>query len=229
MPGPDLQTTRQPFAGGPRVFPCPPLPTLLVSASVLVVGCLLRSLLCVVFVPGSMPAGVYRLHPPGRSRSSLALLCLPSDLARFGRARGYLGWGFCPAGTAAVLKPIVAEAGDRVAMSTDGVRVNGVLLPNSAPLDRDRQGRPLEAYSKAEFVVPPGSYLVVSCFSALSWDGRYWGPLPVKTMRARAERVGAGTSSPVCPSPHASRPERRSGPTDPSRDANAVRVGYVSR
>ncbi|HLE83325.1 MAG TPA: S26 family signal peptidase [Thermoanaerobaculia bacterium] len=147
----------------------------------------MRQYLAVNLVSQSMPRGIYLLlRPPGQSRPRLALLCLPPELGRFGRARGYLGVGACPGGVAALLKPVVATEGDVVAVDSRGVRVNGELLPRSAPLARDREGRPLAVAWTGPAPLPPGTVFVVSTFTERSWDSRYWGPLPVSSLRARA-------------------------------------------
>ena len=134
----------------------------------------------------SMPRGIYLLGPPGQSHSPLALFCLPPPLARQGRARGYLGIGFCPGGAAALLKPVVGHPGDRIDITRHGVWLNGALLPDSAPLARDRRGRTLEVPDPSSFVVPAGYFFALSTYSRYSWDGRYWGVLPLSALEATA-------------------------------------------
>ncbi|MFW6012223.1 MAG: conjugative transfer signal peptidase TraF [bacterium] len=138
------------------------------------------------FASASLPGGIYLLHPPGQPRPHLLLFCLPPSLAAFGRSRGYLGPGTCPGWTAAVLKPVAAIEGDLVEIGPWGVRINGHLIPNSAPRSHDRNGRPLHQAHPSSFTVPPGQFLPLSSFTADSWDGRYWGPLPLSGVRAAA-------------------------------------------
>lgn len=177
----------------------------LCTAAALVAGWLLKWFLCINLVSSSMPRGFFLLlRPPGQPRPRLVLLCLPPELAELGRARGYLGLGTCPGGAAAVVKPVVAVGGDRVSIGPEGVRVNGVLLPRSAPLARDREGRPLTVRWRGPAVLPPGSVLVVSTFTERSWDGRYWGPLPALSVRARAVPLLLEEPLPALPSPAAS-------------------------
>jgi type IV secretory pathway protease TraF len=57
------------------------------------------------------------------------------------KERGYLAAGPGPAGTCAVIKEIAAVGGDRVTIGAEGVRVNGLLLKNSAPRPADDAGR----------------------------------------------------------------------------------------
>jgi conjugative transfer signal peptidase TraF len=167
-------------------FPAPRTAYLLTAAA-LVATSLWRSFICLNLVSESMPRGIYLLvRPPGQPRPRLALLCLPPELGLFGRARGYLGVGSCPGGVAALLKPIVAIEGDVVAVDSRGVAVNGELLPRSAPLARDREGRPLTVGWTGPVTLAPGTFLPVSTHTDRSWDGRYWGPLPVSSVRAQA-------------------------------------------
>ena len=183
-----------PPAGEPRS----PRFAFLLTAAALGVGCLLRLTLCVNLVPDSMPRGIYLLlRPPGPPRPRLALFCLPPELARLGRARGYLGLGTCPGGAAALLKPVVATAGDRVVVDGRGVSVDGRLLPRSAPLPRDSEGRSLEVRWTGPLTLPPGTFLAVSTFTGRSWDGRYWGPLPASALRAWAFPLLLGDPLPV--------------------------------
>ena len=166
----------------------PPSPRFayLLTAAALVLGWLLRCFLCINLVSASMPRGAFLLLPPGQPRPRLVLLCLPPDLADLGRQRDYLGLGTCPGGTPALLKPAVAFAGDRVSVGADGVRVNDELLPRSAPLAHDREGRPLTVRWRGPAVLPPGTFFALSTYTERSWDGRYWGPLPTSAIRARA-------------------------------------------
>ena len=176
---------RKPSVGAPFA----PRTAYHLTAAALAAGLLLRSFLCINVVSASMPSGVYLLlRPPGQPRPCLALFCLPPDLARLGRERGYLEIGTCPggaAGAAALLKPIVAVAGDVVEVNARGVSVNGRLLPRSAPRGRDRRGRPLAVRWRGPLTLREGTFLAVSTFDERSWDGRYWGPLPVASLRAR--------------------------------------------
>ena len=77
-------------------------------------------------------------------KGSLVIFC-PTDTAIFrqAKARGYIGAGFCPGGTGYMIKKIMAAANDRVEFSGAGVWGNGTLLPNSTPMDKDAETRPL--------------------------------------------------------------------------------------
>lgn len=126
----------------------------------------------------SMPRGVYRSIGGAVKPGSIVAVCLPSAISRFGMERGYLGAGSCPDGVEPVVKVVAAVAGDVVEVSGQGVAVNGSPLPNSRPLERDRGGRELLAYSTAPRRLEPGELWLFSPYEERSWDSRYFGPVP---------------------------------------------------
>ncbi len=132
----------------------------------------------------SIPRGVYRTTAEAPARGRTVLACLPLEAARFGRARGYLLGGDCPGGVAPVGKPIAAVGGDTVDVGAEGVRVNGRLLPNSAPLARDARGRPLPPAGRRRGVVARGELWLVSTWNPRSYDGRYWGAIQANAVRS---------------------------------------------
>ena len=62
-------------------------------------------------------------------------------------------------------------------LTAQGVSVNGVRLPNSAPRTRDTAGRPLTPWPFGTYRVEPGTIWVVSSYEARSFDSRYFGPI----------------------------------------------------
>jgi conjugative transfer signal peptidase TraF len=125
----------------------------------------------------SIPVGVYRLTNEPLVKGAYVLFCPPPaavfDLAK---ARGYLGAGYCPGGYGQLMKKVLAVQDDVVVIGTDGVRVNGQLLPLSAPIKADGAGRPLPDY-KASRVLGSTEVLVMSDSNSGSFDGRYFGPI----------------------------------------------------
>ena len=91
--------------------------------------------------------------------------------------------GTCPDGYAALLKPVVAWPGDVVTTAPGGVVVNGTPVPNSSPLTHDSLGRELYPYPFGTYQVPDGQIWVVSSYSSRSFDSRYFGPVPLRTVR----------------------------------------------
>lgn len=169
--------------------------------SLLLVAALgIRAFLIVHPVSGSLPAGIY-VRVPRQLHPRLALICLPPRLARLGFERGYLSHGLCSGAISAVLKPVVATAGDQVRIERRGVTVNGCLLPNSAPQRHDHLGRPLSVPSPSTFEVQPGEIFALSSYTPASWDGRYWGTVPVSSVRAWLQPLFLNEPLPALPGP----------------------------
>ncbi len=142
----------------------------------------------------SLPYGLYRAYyrpdvqvgffaleqkgavqPLFLERGSLVLVCLPQSVAQLARTRNYVNAGKCPGNTAPVGKHVVALAGDRVLVDVSGVKVNGTLLPHSAPVVRDATGAQMPgAGLTSSYVLRPGEYLVLNALDS-SFDSRYFG------------------------------------------------------
>ncbi len=120
----------------------------------------------------------------------------PPDTTIFqlARSRHYLDWGSCPGGYSALLKPVVAIPGDRVAVSSEGIAVNGVRIPNSKPLSTDNSGRPLTPVKFGTYEIKPGTVWLVSN-SARSFDSRYFGALPQTSVLGAAKPIWIGGKS----------------------------------
>jgi conjugative transfer signal peptidase TraF len=128
----------------------------------------------------SLPVGLYI----ETSASDLAEFCPPEPWGRFAAARGYRAHGICRDGATPLLKPIVARPGDRIDVSAAGVRVNGELVPNSAPRSADSKNRRLPSFPAGSRVVEPETVWLVSSYSDRSFDSRYMGPIPKSCIRA---------------------------------------------
>jgi len=141
---------------------------------------------------GSLPVGLYVASQAAPARGTLVLACLAPSVAAFARARGYLPrGGECPGGTVPVGKPVAAVKGDTVTVTPSGLFVNSATVPNSEPLRLDPEGRPLPRLAVGRYVVGPGELWVVSSYSRLSFDSRYFGAVSVAQVRARLWRLWA--------------------------------------
>jgi conjugative transfer signal peptidase TraF len=140
------------------------------------------------FTP-SMPLGIYRLVPPPASgefpRGTFVAACAPRVAAELGRRRGYLAAGRCAAGTQLLLKTIIAVSGDDVAISGNGVFVNGCALAHSRQLFFDVAGRGLSRWPAGRYRLRRGQFWLYAA-NDRSWDSRYWGPVAATDVRARA-------------------------------------------
>ena len=137
----------------------------------------------------SFPDTLYRLAPGEAALGDLVVVCPPpgavSDEAR---RRGYLAFGLrCPGRYAPLIKRIVAIQGDRFAVYSEGVAINGRPLAGSAPLPHDPRGRRLpRRFTKG--AVPPDHFWLASPHPR-SYDSRYFGPVPATAVRSRVAPV----------------------------------------
>jgi conjugative transfer signal peptidase TraF len=129
----------------------------------------------------SLPGGLYLVSAP--SATSLVEFCPAAPFAELAIARRYRDAGSCPDGGAPLLKPVVARAGDLVELSPEGIAVNGHLLPNTVPLKIDSKGRPLTSWAPGRYTVGPDSVWVASSYNGRSFDSRYFGPVPLRSIR----------------------------------------------
>jgi conjugative transfer signal peptidase TraF len=139
-----------------------------------------------VNLSASAPRGLYRAVAGTPARGHLVVVCLPDDVASFGRARGYLAAGHCPAGAQAVLKRVVAVAGDTVTIHAHGAAVNGLPVTDQPIHERDHAGRPLPRLPFGHHHVAIGDVWVLGLAQAPSWDSRYFGPVPASGVRGIA-------------------------------------------
>lgn len=131
----------------------------------------------------SLPVGFYMTSSePG---AKLVEFCPAEPFASLALSRGYRDQGVCRDGGAPLLKPVVARAGDLVEVSTAGIAVNGHFLPNTAPLGTDTNRRPLASWPQGHYIVERGFVWVASSYSPRSFDSRYFGPVPISSIRDR--------------------------------------------
>jgi conjugative transfer signal peptidase TraF len=126
----------------------------------------------------SVPIGLYRLAPAGRiAAPDLVVVAPPEPLASFLAKRGYLPHGVL------LIKRVLAVAGDRVCRHGPAItafdRVYGVAR------ERDSLGRPLPVWQGCR-TLAEGEVFLMNWDAADSFDGRYFGPLPVSSIVARA-------------------------------------------
>ena len=142
-------------------------------------------------VTPSMPVGLWRVSSPSDlRRGDVVTFCAPRTAAgRLGHDRGYLGLGNCEDGTRAIVKTVVAVAGDRVEAAAAGLRVNGEAVRHTELLTEDTAGRALLGMTPGSYAVAAGEVWVASGHDPRSWDSRYWGALPTTNISARARSL----------------------------------------
>jgi conjugative transfer signal peptidase TraF len=138
----------------------------------------------ITLTDSAAPSGIYRLIkgvPVGRGE--LVAACVPAAIARTGLMHGYLREGDCPAGAEPVAKVIGAVAGDVVKVEPGWVAVNSVTFPNSRTAARDSAERPLDHVAWGVSRVAPGEVWLFGFNDLRSWDARYFGPVPLASVR----------------------------------------------
>ncbi len=149
--------------------------------------------LCLIHLAGarinttkSIPIGLYWATCAKPSKGSYVMFCPPPERAAFDVAkdRGYITAGPCPGGYGYMMKRILAVKGDAVRSCEQGVFINGALLALSKPLSSDLSGRALPQYRTDNHTLAADEVLLMSDVSATSFDGRYFGPVPVAQIRS---------------------------------------------
>jgi conjugative transfer signal peptidase TraF len=128
----------------------------------------------------SLPIGIYIVTP---EETNLVEFCPAEPSASFAIARGYRSPGNCQDGGTPLMKPVVARAGDQVELTEHGITVNETFLLNSAPRASDSAHRPLVHWPFGIFSVASGRLWVASTYNPRSYDSRYFGPVPVSSVR----------------------------------------------
>ena len=125
----------------------------------------------------SAPLGYYRtLAAKPLTRGDWVLLKTPATVRQMADERGYI-----PA-TVPMIKSVVALAGDTVCADGPRISINGV--PVAMRLRLDHRGRPLPWWTGCR-KLSPDEIFVLNRAAPSSFDGRYFGPVPVRSVRAR--------------------------------------------
>jgi len=127
----------------------------------------------------SLPVGLYIVS----SHGTFVEFC-PDDHG-LSAQRHYRARGVCPDGAAPLLKPVIASPADEVVVSPAGIAVNGKLLPHTAPLQHDSEGRSLTHWPSGRYTAAHGTLWVASSYNSRSYDSRYFGPIRESGVRAR--------------------------------------------
>jgi conjugative transfer signal peptidase TraF len=144
----------------------------------------------ITLTDSSAPAGIYRLVTcASAGRGTLVAACLPQPIASDGLMRGYLRRGDCPAGAEPVAKIIGALPADVVAVEPGWVAVNGARFQDSRTAARDSAGKPLAHVSWGVRRVSTGEVWLFGFNDPRSWDSRYFGPIPLTSIRGALQPV----------------------------------------
>ncbi|MDJ0448807.1 S26 family signal peptidase [Methylocystis sp. JR02] len=126
----------------------------------------------------STPTGLYVLRPVRQLRSLELIVLHPPE-----RIESYLAdGGFLPKGVL-LLKHVMALPGQTVCRAGDVVTIDHVEV--GAAQSRDHLARPLPRWNGCR-TLQPGEVFLMNPTMPDSLDSRYFGPLPVASILARA-------------------------------------------
>jgi len=132
-------------------------------------------------VSESLPGLIYIVTSD--NSSPVVEFCPVGSFAELSKERGYRRRGVCPDGASPMLKPIVVRDGDTVEVSAHGIAGNRTLLHNAAPRTTASRGRTLTPWPFGKYDVAPGFVWVAYQYNPLSFDSRYYGPIPISQIR----------------------------------------------
>jgi conjugative transfer signal peptidase TraF len=129
----------------------------------------------------SVPIGLYVVRPAGDLRvGELVVVAPPAWLADLLDARRYLPRGV------PMLKQVAALPGQTVCRTDSTITIDGAIQGQA--LDRDHLGRDLPAWQGCR-VLRAGEVFLMNRDAAASFDGRYFGPLPVTMIIGQADPI----------------------------------------
>lgn len=128
----------------------------------------------------SLPKGIYWVVSKTPERGDIVTFW-PSDCAamQLARERGYIIPGVYNkidgVGYGLLMKRFLGVPGDVVAVTDDGVFINGSLLPNTKPLLCDNIGDPLPYLRFTNYTLKENEAFFISDHLPRSYDARYFG------------------------------------------------------
>jgi conjugative transfer signal peptidase TraF len=129
----------------------------------------------------SVPNGLYDLTPPRDLHvGDLVAVTPPKSLADFMVERGYIGRDV------PLMKHVAGLPGQQACRIGNTITVDGV--PFGDALDRDRMGRDLPVWQGCRRIADGDIFLMNSTVRD-SLDGRYFGPIPARTVIGRATPI----------------------------------------
>lgn len=127
-----------------------------------------------------MPRGIYWRETGKIHRGDFVAFCLNKKHQQSGLDRGYLINGTRCQFSEPLIKKVIAVPGDNIILSSQFIIVNSKFLSYQT-LSTDSQNRPLEAYPAGVYTNTK-DYWVIGTDSKRSWDSRYFGPIPQKSI-----------------------------------------------
>lgn len=139
----------------------------------------------------SMPRGLYLVGPLGSipKTGDIVALCIPNkEAAAVYLERDYLPASTrCATGISPVMKPVVGVPGDVMRVGQLSTMANGKQIPNSAVMDTDSQGLPIDHLPVGWIKrLDTDEYFMLANHVERSLDSRYYGTVQRSDMLALA-------------------------------------------
>lgn len=91
------------------------------------------------------------------------------------KTNGKIQTGSCPDGFAPIMLKVAAKYKNKVTINESGVYINDTLYPQSKPLLKDQEGRPMPFPNLVNYELKEKDILLMSDASGEIFDGRYFG------------------------------------------------------
>lgn len=127
----------------------------------------------------SVPVGLYRMLPADDrvKLGELVFMEVPEHARPYAYGRGWLPEG------ALLIKRVGGVPGDKYAITDTGLSINGRFI--GPVFEQDREGKPLPK-KRGTWRIKQGYFLPVATGVENSFDGRYFGAVPVGLIRGKA-------------------------------------------
>lgn len=127
----------------------------------------------------SAPKGFYRVHPVKvLYRGDRVLMTTPESVRSLADERRYLPT------SVPMIKTVAALPGDEVCAIATVITINGESVATRQ--SHDRQGRSLPQWEGCR-TLKPGEFFPLNAGSPASFDGRYFGAVPMSLVRGQME------------------------------------------
>ena len=124
----------------------------------------------------SIPPGLYWKVEKPLTIGKTVVFCPPNRQEfQDARTRNYISAGACPDNFGNMMLKVAAKFKDNVTINNNGVYINDVLHPNSKPLARDSEGRPLPTLAMDHYQLKENELLLMSDSVDSPFDSRYFG------------------------------------------------------
>lgn len=126
----------------------------------------------------SIPPGLYWKVDKPLALGKAVVFC-PANKPVFqdARKRGMINGGSCPDDYAPLMLKVAGKRKDVVTINETGVSINDMLLPDSQPLLKDKNGQTASIASINHYELKENEVVLMSDPTENPFDSRYFGPI----------------------------------------------------